>query len=64
MASCVIESAVTSIVEARLGVGFRQREVVAEDISSSEQADSEHGGNLEVSFVYHFLDHIFSLLYL
>ncbi len=64
MASCVIESAVTRIVEARLGVGFRQGEVVAEDIPSSEQADSEHDGNLEVSFIYHFLEHIFSLLYL
>ncbi len=46
MASCVIESAVTSIVEARLGAGIRQGEVVMEDISLSE-----HGGNLEVSFV-------------
>ncbi len=64
MASCVIEFAVANIVEARLGGGFRQDEVVVGDISSSEQEDSEHGGNLEVSFVYHFLGHIFSLLYL
>ncbi|PBK98907.1 hypothetical protein ARMGADRAFT_483202 [Armillaria gallica] len=49
IASCVIDSAVSDIVEARLGGGFRQGEVVVEDISSSEQADSEHGGNLEAS---------------
>ncbi|PBK98942.1 hypothetical protein ARMGADRAFT_1073867 [Armillaria gallica] len=49
MASCGIESAVTRIVEARLGVGFRQGQMVAEDIPLSEQADSEHGGNLEAS---------------
>ncbi len=54
----------SDIVEARLGGGFRQGEVVVEDITLSGQADSEHGGNLEVSFVYHLLEFIFSLLYL
>ncbi len=52
----------SNIVEARLGGGIRQGEVVMEDIPISEQA--EHDGNLEVSFVYHFLDLIFSLLYM
>ncbi|KAK0238425.1 hypothetical protein EDD85DRAFT_1021971 [Armillaria nabsnona] len=49
MASCVIESGVSDIVEGCLGGGFRQGEVVVEDITSSDQADSEHGGNLEAS---------------
>ncbi len=40
MASCGIESAVTRIVQARLEAGFRQGEVVAEDIPLSEQVDS------------------------
>ncbi|PBK98921.1 hypothetical protein ARMGADRAFT_1073855 [Armillaria gallica] len=47
MASCVIGSAVSSIVEARPGGGIRQGEVVVEDMLSSEQA--EYGGNLEAS---------------
>ncbi|KAK0238424.1 hypothetical protein EDD85DRAFT_508121 [Armillaria nabsnona] len=49
MASCVIESGVSNIVEGCLGGGFRQGEVVVEDITLSEHADSEHGGNLEAS---------------
>ncbi|PBK59070.1 hypothetical protein ARMSODRAFT_1032803 [Armillaria solidipes] len=44
MASCVIESAVSDIVEGRLGDRIRQGKVVMEDIPSSE-----HGGNLEAS---------------
>ncbi|PBK98935.1 hypothetical protein ARMGADRAFT_1073863 [Armillaria gallica] len=42
IASCVIESAVSNIVDARLGGGIRQGEVVIEDIPSSE-----HGGKFE-----------------
>ncbi len=59
MASCVIESGVSNMVEGRLGGVIRLGEVVMEDVPSSE-----HGGNLEVSFVYHFLEHVFLLLYL
>ncbi|PBK65998.1 hypothetical protein ARMSODRAFT_1022014, partial [Armillaria solidipes] len=47
MASCVIESAVSDIVEGRLEGGIRQGEVVMEDISVSEEA--EHDGHLEAS---------------
>ncbi|KAK0444741.1 hypothetical protein EV421DRAFT_367797 [Armillaria borealis] len=47
MASCVIESAVSDIIEGRLGGGNRQGEVAMEDISVSEEA--EHGGHLEAS---------------
>ncbi|PBK98904.1 hypothetical protein ARMGADRAFT_483137 [Armillaria gallica] len=49
IASCIIDLAVSDIVEARLGGRFRQGEVVVEDVTLSEQADSEHGGNLEAS---------------
>ncbi|KAK0185089.1 hypothetical protein F5146DRAFT_214920 [Armillaria mellea] len=44
MASCVIESAMSNIVDGRLGDGIRQGEVVIEDIPSPEL-----GGNLEAS---------------
>ncbi|SJL03275.1 uncharacterized protein ARMOST_06627 [Armillaria ostoyae] len=47
MASCVIESAASNIVEGHLGGGIRHGEVVVEDIPISEQA--EHGSNLEAS---------------
>ncbi|KAK0444745.1 hypothetical protein EV421DRAFT_367982 [Armillaria borealis] len=47
MASCVIESAVSDIIEGRLGGGIRQGEVVVEDLSVSEEA--EHGGHLKAS---------------
>lgn len=39
MASCRIESAVSNIVDARLGSGIRQGEVVMENISVSEEAE-------------------------
>ncbi|PBK59072.1 hypothetical protein ARMSODRAFT_1027753 [Armillaria solidipes] len=47
MASCVIESSVSDIIEGRLGGGIRQGEVVMEDLSVSEEA--EHDGHLEAS---------------
>ncbi len=49
--SCVIHSLVSSTVEADSEGQTRQGEVVLDDIPVSEQA--EHGGNLEVSFVYY-----------
>ncbi len=58
--SCSIDSLVSSTVEADSEGQTRQGEVVLDDIPISEQA--KHGGNLEVSFVYHFADHI-SLLF-